>query len=70
MKDQDQTKRFRALLNRIGINQAQLARDTGMNINTISRWARGWQQAPGILWAYMEMRAEQKEFADRVLRNK
>jgi DNA-binding transcriptional regulator YiaG len=54
-------RRFKALLDRIGIKQAQLARDIDTPANTISRWATGRQTPGPVVWAYLELRAKVKE---------
>lgn len=46
-------KRFGALLARIDIKQAQLARDIKMDPNTVSRWATGRQRPDNVVWAYL-----------------
>ena len=56
-----QGKRFKDMIRRIGIKQAQFAREIDMDVNTVSRWAQGTQRAPGLLWAYLELRAKVKE---------
>lgn len=57
MKHTESAERFRTLLAHIGIRQAQLARDIGMDPNTVSRWATGRQKPDNVLWAYLELRA-------------
>jgi DNA-binding transcriptional regulator YiaG len=59
--DEAQAIRFREMLKRTGMKQAEFARTIDMKPTTVSRWATGWQRPPGIVWAYLELKARVKE---------
>lgn len=59
--DLQSARRFKELLDRIGIKQSELARELDIPANTVSRWATGRQQPFRVVWAYLELRAKVKE---------
>lgn len=58
-------RRFKELLDRIGIKQSELARELEIPPNTVSRWATGRQTPFKVVWAYLEQRAKLEEMVRR-----
>jgi len=55
-RDHDSANRFKRELMRLGLKRSDFAKEIGMDPNTVSRWATGWQKPSGIVWAYLRLR--------------
>ena len=56
---------LRQTLVELGMSQADLARVAEVDTTTVSRWATGKRRIPGIVWAYLNLKREVRELADK-----
>jgi hypothetical protein len=47
------------------MSQADLARIAEVDTTTVSRWTNGKRRIPGLLWAYLDLKREVRNLADR-----
>lgn len=56
---------LRRALNELDMSQADLARIAEVDTTTVSRWANGRRRIPGLVWAYLDLKREVRELAER-----
>ena len=47
------------------MSQAELARIAEVDATTVNRWVAGKRRIPGLVWAYLNLKREVRELADK-----